>query len=497
MTKLMRTLSLILCILTVVSAIPVGAVSADDVVIDDIVKAAGDTIRPNEGYYHSVNPDDNGAVSVGWIQWHAGRALSLMRTIVNMDPAKAKELLGDALYNEITNPATVWNTRTMTKNEASKLSALLDTPNGHSAQDALAAGDIGSYINHAVSLGVRDPSALVYHADIENQCGWGGAKRVLEAASTLAGGYDKITLDILYDAALADTVAGKYAVRRQKTYNSCLILEWERIDTDLEVWDIIGTRYVRKNVETSEDVSPRVTDLYAGTKVVIFEKVYYPKENSTRARTTMGWITLDPRYTTLNSELSGGTVPAPINFDTNGGDSFAYVAAVRATKRNTLRGIEDLVIYDSEYTGKKTPTNAYGSEAVIDASGRVISGAAYGKCQSTIPEGGFVLSGLNSMHTWLDTYVREGRYVHVDVNTLNISVYKDENAYLAATSTTSLGTEFGILPTPKRSGYTFCYWQDSNGNTVSLDTVCESPYCITLKAVWKASEGTIVTYNKN
>jgi len=496
MTKLMRALSLILCIITVISAIPFTATMAKaaDVTIDDIVKAAGDLIRPNEGTYASVNPNDNGAVSVGWIQWHANRALNLLRSIVEKDTAKAKALLGEALYNEITNPATVWTTRTMTQDEASKLSALLDTQNGRDAQDALAAGDIGSYINHAAGLGVKDPSALVYHADIENQCGWGGAKRVLDAASTLAGGYDKITLDILYEAALADTVAGKYAVRRQKTYNNCLLLEWAEMKTDLEVWDILSVRNVREKPDTQ---SMLLTSIPAGMKVIILEKVYYAAENSTRARTTMGWITLTASSASLNRELSGGTVPAPINFDTNGGVISPLLANIKATGRNVLRSADDLIVYDSEYSGKNAPTNAYGTETVIDSTGAVITAPAYGVCKSDIPEGGFVLSGHGTMGAWISQNIKAGYFVAYNKSSLEISVYKDRNAYLAAVAATSIDAPFGELPTPKRSGYIFCGWQDASGNAVSFDTVCTEALCVTLKAVWEESEGTRIVYKKD
>lgn len=499
MTILKKILSISLCILMLASALPfsalnAGAATVTDVAFDDIVKAAADVIRPNEGYYSSVNPNDNGAVSIGWIQWHANRALNLLRDIVARDNAKAKELLGDALYNEITNSATVWTTRIMTKDESAKLSALLDTQNGHDAQDALAAGDIASYINHAIGLGVKDPSALVYHADIENQCGWGGAKKVLDAASVIAGGYDKITLDILYEAALADGVAGRYAVRRQKTYNNCLFLQWEEIDTDLEVWDILSARNVRQSPDTQ---SALITSISAGMKVVISEKVYYPAENSTRAKTTMGWITLDAKATVLNTELSGGTVPAPINFDTNGGDPFAEPVTVNATGRNVLRGSNDLIIYDSEYSKTKAPTNAYGTEMVVDSAGTVTVAPAYGICKSEIPEGGFVLSGHSTMGSWLSSNIKAGYYVSFDKSSLAITVYKDKGSYLSDICASEIGKELGELPVPKRSGYAFCGWQDLQGNDVSFDTVCDSAMCITLKAVWEQSEGTKISYNKN
>ena len=61
---------------------------------DPLAETALPIIINNEGSYSSVNANDNGALSVGKIQWHAGRALSLMRRIVALDPDQAYELLG-------------------------------------------------------------------------------------------------------------------------------------------------------------------------------------------------------------------------------------------------------------------------------------------------------------------------------------------------------------------------------------------------------------------
>ena len=74
---------------------------------DDVLYAAMDIIQQNEGSYGSVNKNDNGALSVGWIQWHGNRALNLLKDIVAANPSQAKNILGDALYNEITN-STSW-----------------------------------------------------------------------------------------------------------------------------------------------------------------------------------------------------------------------------------------------------------------------------------------------------------------------------------------------------------------------------------------------------
>ena len=56
---------------------------------DEIVDKATEVIISSEGTYKSVNPDDNGALSIGCIQWHATRALNLLKDIVNADPNAA------------------------------------------------------------------------------------------------------------------------------------------------------------------------------------------------------------------------------------------------------------------------------------------------------------------------------------------------------------------------------------------------------------------------
>ena len=47
----------------------------------EIAAEAAKIIFANEGNYASVNADDNGAVSVGKVQWHGNRALSLLKKI--------------------------------------------------------------------------------------------------------------------------------------------------------------------------------------------------------------------------------------------------------------------------------------------------------------------------------------------------------------------------------------------------------------------------------
>ncbi|WP_337810990.1 hypothetical protein [Enterocloster sp.] len=125
----------------------------------EIVAAAQNIIFANEGNYGSVNADDNGAVSVGKVQWHGTRALNLLKTICKTEN-RAATILGAALYREITTAAD-WGTRTVTAAEKTVISALLTTASGKAAQDDLAEADVTAYVDHGIKLGIEDQKALV------------------------------------------------------------------------------------------------------------------------------------------------------------------------------------------------------------------------------------------------------------------------------------------------------------------------------------------------
>lgn len=75
-----------------------------------------------------------------------------------------------------------------------------------------------------------------------------------------------------------------------------------------------------------------------------------------------------------------------------------------------FRGPNQLIIYDSSYGGH-TGTNAYGYEVIVDGNGKIIK---MGGNDSTIPYGGFVLSGHGDMGKWLQKYALIGTTVVLD-----------------------------------------------------------------------------------
>ena len=183
----------------------------------EIAAEAAKIIFANEGNYSSVNADDNGALSVGKVQWHGNRALSLLKKIVQGMGAGAETVLGGTLYREIMT-ASDWAGRKATAEEKVKLSKVLGSVQGKQVQDAQAEENILLYVTHGVKMGIEDPQSLIYFADLENQGGAGASKRVGNAAAQKAGGAGKVNLAIIHTAALADRVMGKYSSHRNLVY---------------------------------------------------------------------------------------------------------------------------------------------------------------------------------------------------------------------------------------------------------------------------------------
>lgn len=201
---------------------------ADMITDDNIIEAILVVFRCKEGTYDSVNRNDNGALSIGKLQWHAGRALDLMKNIVSMDSATAFNLLGESLYYEIVGASrNAWNSRVLNPAEGASVSALLGTEMAMAVQDATGRQDILSYMNRGRDLGITTPEALVYYCDLENQYGSGGAASLVRQVKSMLG---KSTIDSLeeFHTCLLQATAN-YHSRRIWTYEYCSSLDWSRI----------------------------------------------------------------------------------------------------------------------------------------------------------------------------------------------------------------------------------------------------------------------------
>lgn len=196
--------------------------SASAVSVDEMTKAAVQIISRSEGTYGTINRNDNGAVSIGMLQWHADRALQLMRSIANADTGSAQSILGSTFYNEVMT-ASSWNSRTFSAAEGTAASNLLTTAAGKSKQDALAYSDVQGYISAGQNLGISNAGVLVYYAELYNR-GMGVARRILNAAAN-GGAYSSVTLSKLHSTALANS-SSYYTSRLNNAYNTIVSLGW-------------------------------------------------------------------------------------------------------------------------------------------------------------------------------------------------------------------------------------------------------------------------------
>ena len=194
-------------------------------------------IRKYEGSYSSVNANDNGALSIGKMQWHADRAKSLLRIIISGDAASAQAILGDALYNEILSDAS-WGKRILTTDETKKMQTLLATTQSQLAQDVQENTDVTGYVNDIYNRGIRNAAAVVYLADVENQSGSGGVKTILSYAKNF-GNLGDLTLNEIHITTVcyaytnrnswlsqSDSNRKSYITRRINAYTDASGLGW-------------------------------------------------------------------------------------------------------------------------------------------------------------------------------------------------------------------------------------------------------------------------------
>ena len=273
-----RVLSALLAAVLLLSLLPLS-VQADSVTDDDIIRAVLVVFRCREGTYDSVNRDDNGALSLGKLQWHGGRALDLMKEICAADPANAIAALGDELFLEITTAGRgAWDCRILNSEEGAMIGRLLGGAVSMRVQDNMARKDISVYLAHARTYNICSAEAMVYYCDIENQYGTGGAADLVSRVKALLGKSSIESVDEFHGALVR--VTSNYLNRRNWTYEYCRSLDWNNlqwtgpvenpvpvvpINVDIEPPKISRARLVplgsdRFQVEVSAKDNKRVTD---------------------------------------------------------------------------------------------------------------------------------------------------------------------------------------------------------------------------------------------
>lgn len=214
------------------------------------------------GRYGAVNKNDNGALSIGKIQWHGCRAHDLMMMVINnMGADQAREILGEALYKEITTKdRKYWDKRIIVNDsESKKISALISTPIGQRCQDVLAMQNIDGYIESIKKQGVSEENAILYCADFQNQ--YGSASKLINACKSAGL---SLTLDNLHQTALQNF--GKYASRRQGCYD--LIKKTSKVGAgSIEISDIASYILNKTLSQTTVDLSSGYSMQSSGNRI--------------------------------------------------------------------------------------------------------------------------------------------------------------------------------------------------------------------------------------
>lgn len=163
--------------------------------LSDIVS---NLIMTNEsgGNYAAINYNDNGAISIGLLQWHAGRAQALMKEIRAEDPEEFARLCNSysvpGFESFVLNGDWSHYTISSGSAEADLIKAILSSPASKKIQDNYINETSSQYIEHAMELGLSDPKAIAYACDIMNQFGTHEFDEQFKQAAAAGGTIDDI-----------------------------------------------------------------------------------------------------------------------------------------------------------------------------------------------------------------------------------------------------------------------------------------------------------------
>lgn len=114
--------------------------------------------------YGSVNKDDVGSVSIGLMQWHASRAVDLLKKLQAADPAKFAEQMSDPLFADLDKAGmAVWNYQ-----QSAQFDALMQGETFQKVMDQQVENDLAHYIREIKKWGITDPQALLTMGRIYN-----------------------------------------------------------------------------------------------------------------------------------------------------------------------------------------------------------------------------------------------------------------------------------------------------------------------------------------
>ena len=319
-----RALSALLAFVLLLSLLPPSARAAS-VTEDDVIRAVLVVFRCREGTYDSVNRDDNGALSLGKLQWHGGRALELMKQIVAADQANALATLGDALFQEITSAGRgAWDNRILNSEEGALIGRLLGGAVSVRIQDAMAKKDISVYLSHARTYDIRTAEAMVYYCDIENQYGTGGAADLVSRVKALLGKTSIDNVDEFHGALVR--VTSNYLNRRNWTYSYCSSLDWSNLEWTGPVENPVPVVPINVDIEPPKITAARLVPLDAER----FQVEVSAKDNKrvTDCRVQIGTDADDVVDWAAYAKLSGNVWTLPVKMNQFNANATRYYVSV-------------------------------------------------------------------------------------------------------------------------------------------------------------------------
>ncbi len=176
-----------------------------------------------------------------------------------------------------------------------------------------------------------------------------------------------------------------------------------------------------------------------------------------------------------------------ISFDANGGtlDS-GYKTAYYTDLVNVARGPDCMVICNN---GSTTGHNMYGVEAIVDSNYKVTN-IIDGVGNSSIPNGGFVISGNGKARQWILDNIEIGDFAFYNEGITKLTVW-DKNQWLTRGISVQSNSTYGDLPVPlSREGYVFDGWYTavSGGTKIISSSKFTANTNQTLYAHWSIPE---------
>lgn len=275
--------------------------------------------------YGLVEVDTNGKLSIGFVQWNGDEGDALVRRI--LEASHSSRTFSGSLK----------------KSDKEWVKQLLLTDIGKEIQEDQARKDIKAYIQSGQKLGIEDPTALCYYADILHQVGSGAIVKYHKKACELAGSYSAITLDDLYNAALVYATSTKS--RRTKVYQifkeNPVILSPSPNDTDPDA------EPAPSSVKPTEaDISPSgKKTMYVGDTLTL-SAILLPEGSSSSIK----WISSNSKVALVENGVvtAVGKGSAKVGFKTGNG----LKAYVKITVKTTQ--IKDLVLSGEKNMQKGT-----------------------------------------------------------------------------------------------------------------------------------------------